>query len=174
MTQRINSRTKGATAELEAARWLQSTFRLEHTPQRNLEQVRSGGHDLLGFPPFYVEVKRQEILNLRGWWQQALNAARNSEDDDAEPVVMYRQNRGPWLFLISARHLNMSQDAGLKLGYLHIKQNVFIPWAKSRLNVCARQFLDLPEAHILQRQDHILELSGFPSRSTVPAHLRDP
>lgn len=139
MPPRINSRTKGANGELEAARWLQTQFNLEHLPQRNLEQVRfkgegriQQGHDLVGFEPFCIEVKRQETLNLKQWWIQAKSAAQKSSGY-AIPVVMFRQNRQRWKFLISAKNI------GLDKGYLLIEAPVFIGWANRVLRILAER-----------------------------------
>ena len=122
--QKINGRTKGSVAEREAAAWLQRTFKLQDTPQRNLEQVRSGGHDLLGFPPFAVEIKRQEKLDLRGAWVQVVNAA----DINEVPFVMYRKSRQKWHFLVSAKPL------GLKNGFVRLEEREFILWAQAHIN----------------------------------------
>jgi len=119
---RINGRAKGAAAEREAAQWLKDTFHLEVTPERNLEQVRSGGHDLLHFQPFAFEIKRCETLALRQWWVQAVTSCT---DEYNEPVVMYRQNRKQWQFLISAKHI------GLKTGYIQLAAPEFVRWVKA-------------------------------------------
>ena len=123
---RINGRNKGAAGEREAAKWLQSKFNLQNTPQRNLEQTRSGGHDLTGFEPFLVEVKRQEVISLRKWWVQAVTSSKNIEG--SIPIVMYRQNRRPWRFLISATYI------GCRNGYIILEEREFEMWAKSIIN----------------------------------------
>jgi len=126
----INGRNKGAAAEREAAKWLKLKFKLEHEPQRNLEQYRYGAHvnstgfDLIGFPPFCLEIKRVEKLNLRSWWVQAVAAITPTH---SEPVVMFRQNRGKWRFLISAGHI------GLENGFVTLEENEFIKWANIQL-----------------------------------------
>jgi len=121
---RINSRNKGARAELQAAKWLKLKFKLENEPQRNLEQVRSGGHDLNGFPPFCIEVKHCETLALRSWWIQAVASVTR---DYSVPVVMAKQNRKPWIFLISAREI------GLERGFIQLQENEFIKWINLHL-----------------------------------------
>lgn len=90
-------------------------------PKRNLEQVRQGGHDLEGFEPFAIEVKRQEVLQLRDWWRQSVLET----PPQLIPVVMYRQNRQPWRFLISAQYL------GCKNGYIQLEDREFLMWAKT-------------------------------------------
>ena len=123
---RINSRTKGQTGEREMARWLKLNLKLEHEPQRCLEQVRFGGagriqqgFDLVGCQPFAVEVKRQEKLSLRSWWMQIVNSAT---EDYPHPVVAFRQNRGKWRFLISARNI------GLERGFLCLEEREAKEW----------------------------------------------
>ena len=130
---RINSRNKGANGEREAAIWLQQQFKLEHRPERNLEQVRKGGHDLLGFVPFAVEVKRSQTLDKRNWWLQAVTSC---VDEYNVPVVMYRPNNQPWRFLIAAKNI------GLKTGYIQLEQREFVLWGNNliaRLDRVAHQ-----------------------------------
>ena len=105
---RINSRAKGAAGEREFCKWLYEHFDLSEMPERNLEQVRSGGADVLSVRPFVFEVKRVERLDLQAAWTQCVIAARKA---GGEPVVAHRVNRQPWRFLISAKHI------GLDLGY---------------------------------------------------------
>lgn len=132
----VNGRNKGANGEREAAKWLQQQFGLEHTPERNIEQYRhkkgsvnhfrkSTGHDLTGFAPYCFEIKRCESLDLRGWWRQAVNACTPKYNI---PVVMYRQNRQPWRFLISAKEL------GLRNGYIHLEAREFVMWIKLQMS----------------------------------------
>lgn len=139
MKKRINSRTKGANGEREAAQWIQERFNLEHTPQRNLEQVRyksrgriQRGDDLVGFEPFCIEVKRCETLALRDWWIQAKQAALRNGPGSI-PVVMYRQNRRPWRFLISARAI------GVERGYIMLEAREFVLWAQAVLRRVAER-----------------------------------
>lgn len=104
----INGRNKGSAGEREAAKWLKELLKLDFTPERNLEQTRSGGYDLY-VHPFIIEVKRCEQLNYRRWWHQVTNAAKFLE---GIPVVLFRQNRQPWRLLISASYIS------LKSGYV--------------------------------------------------------
>ncbi len=121
----VNVRSKGASAEREAAIWIQKYFSLEFKPERNLEQVRKGGHDLLGFPPFAFEIKRQEILYKRDWWLQAVTSITKTYPI---PVVMYRQSKRKWKFLISAKHI------GLKNGFIELEEREFVMWATNLLH----------------------------------------
>jgi hypothetical protein len=121
----VNSRNKGARGEREFCDWLEKTFNLDIKPQRNLEQVRSGGYDVL-LKPFIFEVKRVEILNKKRWWLQVINASKDIIN--CIPVVAYKQNRKKWAFLISAVYINL--DAG----YIELNEQTFIQWAS---NICA-------------------------------------
>lgn len=121
----INPRTKGASGEREAAKWLQSAFKLEACPERNLEQTRSGGFDLIGFPPFAFEIKRCQTISLRSWWLQVTHA---TNDKYHIPVVMYRPNNKPWKFLISAKYI------GLNKGFVHLEAREFTQWVNTVLD----------------------------------------
>ena len=122
----MNPRVKGANGEREAAKWLQNKFGLELCPQRNLEQVRSGGYDLIGFEPFCFEVKRCERVDKRAWWLQVKNAINRGDI----PVVMYRRNHQPWRFLIAAEHI------GVNKGFIHLEAREFLLWARRVINGC--------------------------------------
>ena len=94
------SRNKGKRGEREAAKrvieWLAPVYleagveapRLE----RNLQQSRYGGYDLVGVDWLAVEVKRCERLQVKQWWRQTLAQCR----DGQEPLLLYRGNRQPW------------------------------------------------------------------------------
>ncbi len=117
----INARSKGARGEREFCEWLQDNMGLEHKPERNLEQVRCGGHDVL-VGNLMFEVKRCEKLSKKKWWLQVTRASERIED--TIPIVAYRQSRKPWVFLISAKYL------GLKGGFIQIEQPEFKSWLK--------------------------------------------
>lgn len=120
----INARTKGATGERQFCKWLEKNFELDFLPQRNLEQVRSGGHDVY-VDPFIFEVKRVEKLQLQSWWLQIIKASEKIEH--SIPVVAFRQNGNKWSFLISA------QIIGVKGGFIQLTEKTFIYWAKQHL-----------------------------------------
>lgn len=123
---RINSRTKGAVGEREFCKWLYDNFNIP-MPERNLEQVRSGGSDIIDFEPFFFEVKRCELLDLDSWWIQVVSAVRKSHNAVAVPVVAFRQNRKQWEFLISAKNI------GLDKGYMRLKERIFLQWSRNLL-----------------------------------------
>lgn len=121
---RINSRAKGASGEREFCEWLQKNFDLPVKPKRNLEQVRSGGLDVI-FPPFGFEVKREENIRLMDYWTQVKRAVEAYEKEEfvkLEPVVAFRQNKQPWEFLICASHID------LKRGFVRLTERAFINW----------------------------------------------
>lgn len=117
----LNGIKKGKQGEREAADWLAKKFKLAIKPTRNLDQTRDGGFDLLGFEPLAVEVKRQETLSKRNWWLQVTSSV---DEYYTVPVVMYRQNRKKWHFLISARYI------GVSTGYIELEEREFILWAE--------------------------------------------
>jgi len=112
---RINSRQKGAGAEREFAGLVQdwSGVRLI----RNLEQTRSGGHDLIvhpdeansaadAFRQLAIECKRYQTATdaqIQKWWAQAVKQA-----DEARliPVLAYRANRSPWRIVVPIALVN--------------------------------------------------------------------
>jgi hypothetical protein len=129
----VNARAKGAAGEREFAKWLHEYLSLEVMPERNLEQVRSGGADIVNVYPFIFEVKRVETLDLASWWIQckaAWEEIRNFEgatDTNLIPVVAFRQNRQPWEFLVSAQLLK------LELGFIRLNQATFQRFAIRQL-----------------------------------------
>ncbi|RLI66172.1 MAG: hypothetical protein DRO88_02580 [Promethearchaeia archaeon] len=114
----VNARAKGARGEREFCKWLQEKLDLPITPERNLDQVRNGGADIV-FPPFIFEIKRCELLAQRKWWLQVKKASRKMPG--LIPVVCYRRNKLPWKFLIP-------KDP---YGYVEMKEEDFIRWMKN-------------------------------------------
>jgi hypothetical protein len=96
----VNGRNKGAAAEREALEllgiWLAPAYvgRGLEVPKllRNLEQVRSGGQDIVGIDWLSVEVKRHETITLRPWWEQTLRQTGEGQ----VPFLLWRGNRMPW------------------------------------------------------------------------------
>ena len=89
----VNSRNKGARGERLFSNAMFELTGIES--QRNLEQSRNGGHDLVGLP-FAVEVKHYSTLTrsqIVGFWQQALV---QSQECGLPPALAYKENRKPW------------------------------------------------------------------------------
>jgi len=122
---KINVRSKGAAGEREFCKWLYDNMNIP-MPQRNLEQVRSGGSDVTDIEPFFFEVKRCEVLDFDSWWRQVRVAGKKSFTDPV-PVVAFRQNRKPWEFLISATEI------GCRRGHMRVSQRIFLEWASKVL-----------------------------------------
>lgn len=116
----LNARSKGAGGEREFCSWIFAHFDLKEMPERNLDQVRNGGTDII-LSPFGFEVKRVESLSLDNWWIQVKN---DCEKHKLIPVVAFRRNRGKWEFLISGDNI------GLDFGYVRINQKCFLKWAE--------------------------------------------
>ena len=95
---KINSRTKGKTAERELIGELKKLLPEELTNElsRNLDQTRSGGHDILGLDGWAIEVKRYaQVLpgDIERFWTQAVDQAKRCKQ---EPVLCYRADRRQW------------------------------------------------------------------------------
>lgn len=121
----INGRAKGASGEREFCEWLFKNFNLLKKPERNLEQVRSGGADVL-VSPFAFEVKRCEKIDKVQWWAQVGRAVKDPDGlaFGMIPVVAYRVNNGDWLFLISTRAIGIEDH-----GFVELTGRVFKKWA---------------------------------------------
>ena len=86
----MNSRRKGAAGEREVAHILQ-----DHGfpgAERNLEQSRDGGGDIL-IGGYVFEVKRRARLAESAWREQVRKAAHTH---NAKPVLVTRANNGDW------------------------------------------------------------------------------
>lgn len=100
---RINVRTKGAVGERELKDMFIALMQRVETElgikgcsedvKRNTLQSDRGGFDLVGLPLIAVECKRCETVELAKWFEQAKRQATRGE----LPVVIYRQNRRPWM-----------------------------------------------------------------------------
>lgn len=122
---RINSRTKGASAEREfsAIIYEWSGIRLI----RNLEQSRSGGFDLIvnpnesghvadAFRSLAIECKRYGKVTpslIKQWWQQTVDQA---EPNGLYPVLAYREDFRHWQVIIPLHLVNQNLTQNLSLG----------------------------------------------------------
>ena len=112
------ARNKGQRGERELCDLLARELALPDGVRRNLEQVRSGGADIMEIAGYAFEVKRVEVLAVNTWWQQALRQA-----GARTPVLAYRQNRKQWHFCIPASTLGIDDP-----GYLTVDKNIFFKW----------------------------------------------
>lgn len=95
MTKRVNSRAKGAAAEVEFAHYLED-FGVEATRG----QQHSGSPDSpdvkTNMRGVHFEVKRTERTDLYGWLTQAVNDSKGG----AVPIVAHRKSREKWLAVL--------------------------------------------------------------------------
>ena len=105
-------RAKGAAGEREVLALLGD--RLGKKFERNLGQTRGGGADCVEIGRIALEVKRQEQLNIKSWWEQAERQAvcisipsgidiHKKQQLNAIPVLAYRQSRKPWTFVLDCK-----------------------------------------------------------------------
>lgn len=103
----VNGRAKGAGGErdfINAMRDLCGEL-ISDEVKRNLEQVRNGGHDIVGMGNWAVEVKRYKSAgdaDIRKWWEQAVKQAN---DVSKLPVLAYRLDRREWRVRVPLSHL---------------------------------------------------------------------
>lgn len=93
------SRDKGCRGELEACEALAHVW---PGLQRTYHQARSGSDapDIDGPGcPVFIEVKRQETLNVHQAIRQAADAA-SRETGYRPPIVVHKRNRGEWLITL--------------------------------------------------------------------------
>lgn len=91
---------KGKAAEREVVNILKPIIAEEYALRglppvdikRNLSQTQNGGYDIEGVDWLALEVKRQEQLNLNGWWEQAVRQTKKGQTT----VLIYRQNNCKW------------------------------------------------------------------------------
>lgn len=127
------ARTKGQNGEREIVKILQpivEKYYPEEEVGRNLEQTRSGGHDIAGVPGFAVEVKRHENLNVKAWWKQTIEQAVRAQ---CRPVLLYRPNRKPWRAVISMYEMMptvVSTDYSMTLD---MSLEAFLIWFDDRM-----------------------------------------
>ena len=98
MSQKINSRSKGAANERWVVNAMNDYLNL-HIPhlgfqmKRNLDQTRDGGYDILGLDEFAIEAKHyaKGCHYKSEWWEQVCRAAGN----DQIPILVYKYNHKP-------------------------------------------------------------------------------
>ena len=98
----INQRSKGSSGEREFCKLLNTRLHLKKPAERNIEQTRFGGADIMTIRPFAIEIKRGETLQLDKWWQQAIKQ-RTKRCPIA--ILAFRQNRRKWRIRIEAGYV---------------------------------------------------------------------
>ncbi len=121
----VNPKRKGKSGEDEACEWIMNyLYDNNRTITRNYNQMYIGA-DIVDYPLIY-EVKRREDLALDKWWGQIMAVKRRliKHNKQTIPVVMFRQNRKQWEFLISAEVI------GGEYGYVRLNEIRFMEWAR--------------------------------------------
>jgi hypothetical protein len=121
----VNAKQKGKSGEDEACAWLSKyVYENKRHLERNQNQMFIGA-DIVSYP-FIFEVKRREILALDAWWMQIEKVHRKLSVYNKLyiPIVMFRQNRKKWEFLIGA------DSIGCKIGYVRLTEARFTEWVK--------------------------------------------
>ena len=93
------SRDKGKSGERELARLLSELT--GHDVRRRVRNLK-GEDDLEGLPGWSIECKRYATITpglVAQWWAQA---QRQAQATGAEPVLLYRADRGAWRAVWSA------------------------------------------------------------------------
>lgn len=92
-----SAQAKGRRAEIELATYLQAQG---FTDAREGTALNYGKEpDISGVDGLHIECKRHEKLQINKWYEQATADAERMED--GKPVVIYRQNRRPWMIVLS-------------------------------------------------------------------------
>lgn len=122
----INSRQKGAGAEREFSGLVYDWAGIRL--MRNLEQSRSGGHDLIvhpdesgpvadSFRKLAIECKRYQTATdaqIQKWWDQAVT---QTEQSGLMPILAYRANRSPWRVVAPMRLVNDNLSQSNQIDY---------------------------------------------------------
>ena len=99
----INRKNKGGAGERHVIKLLQPVIdniflladELDQNDipilNRNLDQVRDGGNDIIGVDFLAIEVKNQATINLSKWFDQTKEQASKNQ----EPVLIYKV-KGKW------------------------------------------------------------------------------
>ena len=92
-----SAQAKGRRGEIELAQFLRD---------RGLSEARPGDPlnygtqpDVIGINGLHIECKRHERLEISKWYGQAQQDAQRMQD--GLPAVIYRQNRRPWMIVLS-------------------------------------------------------------------------
>ena len=92
-----SAQAKGRRAEIELANYLQGKG---FTDARAGASLNYGTEpDITGIDGIHIECKRHEKLQINKWYEQAATDAERMQD--GKPVVIYRQNRRPWMIVLS-------------------------------------------------------------------------
>lgn len=91
-----NSRAKGKRVELELRNMLRDELGLEI--DRNLDQVRNGGADLIGLPGWNIEVKARKDWPSESEMDGLFLQSEMQTPVGERAVLALKVNRRPWKF----------------------------------------------------------------------------
>lgn len=92
-----SAQAKGRRAEIELATYLQAQGFTDAEPGAALNYGKEP--DIKGIEGLHIECKRHERIELNKWYEQSRADAERMKD--GKPVVIYRQNRRPWMIALS-------------------------------------------------------------------------
>lgn len=92
-----SAQAKGRRAEIELAQYLRDNGYTAARPGTPLNYGTEA--DITGVQGIHIECKRHEKLEINKWYEQA--AADAEKMQDGKPVVIFRQNRRPWMIVLS-------------------------------------------------------------------------
>lgn len=105
--------------------------------RRNLDQVREGGHDILGLDGWAIEVKRYaEVLpaDVERWWGQAVEQAKKITWKHVQPALAYRADRRPWRIVVPSDllHEDLREDGWNYKFTIEMSPILFKAWVEAR------------------------------------------
>lgn len=133
------SRSKGQRAEREAIKYLQPVVNEVYAlhgmdapiMQRNQLQSHLGGYDIVGCQWLALECKHQETLAVDKWWEQCVAQGKGN----AEPVLMYKQNRVKWRVRLWGKLLIHGTLDNFQWHVVELSLEAFLTYFRARLIV---------------------------------------
>jgi hypothetical protein len=121
------ARSKGQGGEREFCKILTEALRLPAPLSRNIDQTRIGGADIVELMPFAIEVKRQQVLHIPAWLDQA---ERQTTKRNPIPVLAYRQNGYKWTIMVKLGLVGKKRFKGISGNWCTINLETFVAIAK--------------------------------------------
>ena len=109
---KINSRAKGAAGEREFIKEISGYLGEEAVAplKRNLEQTRTGGHDIVGLDGWAIEIKRYRVIkegDIKRFWEQAVEQAKRV---GCVPALAYREDFKSWRVRVPLSYLRKEMN----------------------------------------------------------------
>lgn len=92
-----SAQAKGRRAEIELANYLRDKGYTEARAGAPLNYGKEA--DVKGISGLHIECKRHERIEVNKWYNQASEDAQRMQD--GKPAVIFRQNRKPWMIVLS-------------------------------------------------------------------------